>query len=55
MARPHSALMEGGLGHGYRAVCCLHRGVRTSHSAVHMLPEVCDYIEKLHKLSLSGE
>ena len=30
-----------GLGNGQKAVCCLHRGVHTSHSAVHMLPEVC--------------
>jgi len=38
-----------------QSAACLPHGVHTSHSAVHMLPEVCDYTEKLHKLSLSGE
>ena len=43
---PHMAMQtpfctkRKGLGHGHRAVCCLHHGVHTSNSAVHMLPEV---------------
>jgi len=33
----------------------IEHGVHTSNSAVHMLPELCDYKEKIQTLSVSGE
>ena len=34
---------------------CIPVTVHTSNSAVHMLPEGCDYKEKIPNLSVSGE
>jgi len=52
MARPGSAPRERGLGHGHRAVCCLHHEMYTNNSAVHTLPEVCDHKEKTQNFSV---
>jgi len=49
MARPHSAPREGVWD------TAIEHGVHTSNSAVHMLPELCDYKEKIQTLSVSGE